>query len=65
MSSRFPPQFLRRILLFDVVLALVCIGLSLINEAQLWSVFWGISALGLVLNGLVVRILEDKYEEEA
>jgi len=51
--------------LFDVVLALVCIGLSLINEAQLWSVFWGISALGLVLNGLVVRILEDKYEEEA
>ena len=65
MASRLNQDILRRILLFDVVLALICLGLSLTIEAQLWRVFWGISALGLVLNGLVVIVLQDRGEEES
>lgn len=52
-----PSPLLRRALALDIVLSVVCLGLSLGAGGQLLTVFWRATALVCVLDALVVSHL--------
>jgi hypothetical protein len=52
-----PTPLLRRALALDIVLSVVCLGLSLRAGGQLVTVFWRATALVCVLDALVVSHL--------
>lgn len=52
-----PSPLLRRVLALDIVLSVVCLGLSLGARGQLPTVFWRATALVCVLDALVVSHL--------
>ena len=52
-----PSPLLRRALALDIVLIVVCLGLSLGAGGQLLTVFWRATALVCVLDALVVSHL--------
>lgn len=52
-----PSPLLRRALALDIVLSVVCLGLSLGTGGQLLTVFWRATALVCVLDALVVSHL--------
>ncbi|MFZ4566117.1 MAG: hypothetical protein ACOYMY_06610 [Prochlorococcaceae cyanobacterium] len=55
--QRLPSPLLRRALALDILLCVVCLGLSAGPGSQLLTVFWRATALVCVLDALVVSHL--------